>query len=150
MQRFSISTLTAVALMDGIVESLVQRYLYRATLRIKAAASTFDYSSSTSLIARENRRRRRQGSSGGSLHLRHDLELAASSNMKMSLKGNRKKYLKKAERASEGVICDIQALVGITDVSLSFEILFVFFYLHGGSFLKAQLYVCRNWFSKLH
>ena len=135
MQRFSISTLTAVALMDGIVESLVQRYLYQATLRIKAAASIFDYSSSTSLIARENRRRRRKGSSGDSLDLRHDLELAASSNMKMGLNRNRKKYLKKAERASEGVRCDIQALVGITDVSLSFEILvFVFFTFMVGHF----------------
>jgi hypothetical protein len=57
VQRFSISTLTAVALMDGIVESLVQRYLYQANLKIKAAASLFNYSSSTSLIARKNRRR---------------------------------------------------------------------------------------------
>ena len=135
VQRFSISTLTAVALMDGIIESLVQRYLYQANLRIKAAASIFDYSSSTSLIARENRRRRRKGSSGDSLDLRHDLELAASSNMKMGLNRNRKKYLKKAERASEGVRCDIQALVGITDVSLSFEILvFVFFTFMVGHF----------------
>ena len=126
MQRFPISTLTAVALMDGIVESLVQRYLYQATLKIKAAASIFNYSSSTSLIARENRRRRRKGSSGDSLDLRYDL--AASSR-------NRKKYVKKAERASEGVRCDIQALVGITDVSLSFKILvFLFFILMVGRF----------------
>ena len=116
MQRFSISTLTAVALMDGIVESLVQRYLYLATLKIKTAASIFNYSSSTPLIAGENRRRRRKGPSGDSHDLGHDLELAASSK-------NRKKYMKKAERASEGVRCDIQALVGITDVSLSSEIL---------------------------
>ena len=113
VQRFSISTLTAVALMDGIVESLAQRYLYEATLKIKAAASSFSYSSSTSSIARENRRRRRRGSNGDSLHLIHDLELAALSNMKR----NRKKYLRKAEGVSEGVLCDIQALVGITDVS---------------------------------
>jgi hypothetical protein len=151
VQRFSISTLTAVALMDGIVESLVQRYLYQATLKIKAAVSIFNYSSSTSLIARENRRRRRKGFSGDFLDLRHDPELAASSNRKIGLNRNRKKYLKKAEQASEGVRCDIQALVGITDVSLSIEILvFSLFYLHGGSFLKAQLCVCRNWFSKLH
>ena len=128
VQRFSISTLTAVALMDGIVESLVQRYLYLETLKIKAAASIFNYSSSTSLIARENRRRRRKGSSGDSLDLKHNLELAASSR-------NRKKHMKKAERASEGVRCDIQALVGITDVSLSFEILvFLFFIFMGGRF----------------
>ena len=128
VQRFSISTLTAVALMDGIVESLVQRYLYLATLKIKTAASIFNYSSSTSLIARENRRRRRKGSSEDSLDLRHDIELSAPSNMKMGLKRNGKKYLKKAERASEGVRYDIQALVGITDVSFSFEILgFLFF-----------------------
>ena len=122
VQRFSISTLTAVALMDGIVESLVQRYLYQATLKLKAAASIFNYSSSTSLIARENRRRRRKGSSGDTLDLRHDIELAASSNMKMALNKSGKKYLKKAERDSEGVRSDIQALVGITDVSFSFEI----------------------------
>lgn len=129
VQRFSISALTAVALMDGIVESLVQRYLYQATLKIKAAASIFNYSSSTSLIARENRRRRRKGSSGDSLDLRHDSELAASSNRRIGLNRNRKKYLKKAERASEGVICDIQALVGITNVSFSFEILVFFFFI---------------------
>lgn len=132
VQRFSISTLTAVALMDGIVESLVQRYLQQATMRIKAAASIFNYSSSTSLIARENRRRRRKGSSGDTLDLRHDLELAASN---VGLNRNRKKYLKKAERASEGVRCDIQTLVGITDVSLPFEILvFVFFIFMVGRF----------------
>jgi hypothetical protein len=119
VQRFSISTLTAVALMDGIVESLVQRYLHLATLKIKAAASVFNYSSSTSLIARENRRRRRKGS--------HDIELAAPSNMKMGSKRNGKKYLKKAERDSDGIRCDIQALVGITDVSFSFEILVFLF-----------------------
>ena len=116
VQRFSISTLTAVALMDGIVESLVQRYLYLATLKIKAAASIFDYSSST---ARENRRRRRKGS--------HEIELAVSSNLKIGSKRNGKKYLKKAERDSEGVRCDIQAMVGITDVSFSFNVsLFIF------------------------
>ena len=119
VQRFSISTLTAVALMDGIVESLVQRYLYLATLKIKATASIFDYSSSTSLIARENRRRRRKGS--------HDIELPVSSNMMLSSNRHGKKYLKKAERDSEGVRCDIQALVGITDVSFSFEILVFLF-----------------------
>ena len=129
--------------MDGIVESLVQRYLYLATLKIKTAASIFNYSSSTSLIARENRRRRRKGPSGDSHDLRHDLELAASSK-------NRKKYMKKAERASEGVRCDIQALVGITDVSFSSEILVFLYFIFGGSFLKAQLCVCRNWFSKFH
>ena len=119
VQRFSISTLTAVALMDGIVESLIQRYLHLATLKIKATTSIFNYSSSTSLIARENRRRRRKGSSGNSLDLRHDIEVAASSNTKMGSNRNGKKYLKKAKRASEGVRCDIQALVGITDVSFS-------------------------------
>ena len=135
VQRFSISTLTAVALMDGIVESLVQRYLYLATLKIKAAASIFNYSSSTSLIARENRRRRRKGSSGDFLELRHDIQLSASSNKKMGLNRNGKTYLKKAERASEGVRCDIQALVGITDVSFSFEILvFLFFIFMMGRF----------------
>lgn len=135
VQRFSISTLTAVALMDGIVESLVQRYLYQATLKIKAAASIFNYSSSTSLIAREDRRRRRKGSSGDFLDLRHDIELAASSNMKTGLNRNGKKYLKKAERASEGVRSDIQALVGITDVSFSLEILvFIYFIVMVGCF----------------
>jgi hypothetical protein len=104
--------------MDGIVESLVQRYVYEANLKIKAAASIFRYSSLTSSIARENRRKRRRGSSGDSLDLRHDLELVGSRSMKMDLNKNRKKYLRKAERASEGVRCDIQALVGITDVSL--------------------------------
>ena len=121
VQRFSISTLTAVALMDGIVESLVQRYLYQANMKIKKAASIFNYSSTTSLIARENRRRRRKKSNGDSLDLRHDPELAASINGKIGSNRNRKKYLKKAERASEGVKCDIQALVGITDVSLLFR-----------------------------
>ena len=93
--------------------------MYEATLKIKAAASIFNYSASTSSIAREDRRRRRRGSSGDSLHLRRDSELETLSNMKMGLNKNRKKYLKKAERASEGVKCDIQSLVGITDVSLS-------------------------------
>ena len=96
-------------------------------MKIKTAASIFNYSSSTSLIARENRRRRRKGSSGDSLDLRHDIELASSSNIKKGLNKNGKKYLKKAERASEGVRCDIQALVGITDVSFSFEILVFLF-----------------------
>ena len=103
VQRFPVSTLTAVALMDGVVESLVHRYLYQTT------SSIFDYSSST---AREKRRRPRNEDSIES----HALELAASSNLKMK---NRKKYLRKAKRASEGVRCDIQALVGVTDVSLS-------------------------------
>jgi hypothetical protein len=85
--------------MDGVVESLVQRYLYEATY------------SSTSSIARESRRRRRRGS---------ELGLLASGNvMGSDLNRNRRKYLKKAEQASEGVRCDIQVLVGITDVSLS-------------------------------
>jgi hypothetical protein len=145
VQRFSISTLTAVALMDGIVESLVQRYLYQANLKIKTAASIFNYSSSTSLIARENRRRRRKGSSGDSLD---DPELV---NRKIGSNRNRKKYLKKAERASEGVRCDIQALVGITDVSFLLRSwCFSFFIVMVDRFLKAQLCVCRNWFSKLH
>ena len=90
----------AVALMDGVVESLVQRYLYEATY------------SSTSSIARESRRRRRRGSGLG---------LLASGNvimMSSDLNQNGRKYLKKAEQASEGVRCDIQVLVGITDVSL--------------------------------
>ncbi|KAF8797634.1 hypothetical protein BYT27DRAFT_7237189 [Phlegmacium glaucopus] len=134
VQRFSISTLAAVALMDGVIESLVQRYLYEAALKIKAAAaSIFNCPSSTSSITRENRRRRRV-SSGDSLDWGRELELAASRQMEMgkSLKGlnrNRKKYLRKAERASEGVRYDIQALVGITD---------------------AQLRNCRDWFSGLH
>ena len=135
--------------MDGIVESLAQRYLYQATFKIKAAASIFNYSSLTSLISRENRRRRRKGSSGDSLNLRHDPELVVSSNGKISLNRNRKKFLKKAERASEGVRCDIQALVGITDVSLSFKN-FLFLSSHCESFLKAQLCACQKWFLKLH
>lgn len=122
VQRFSISTLTAVALMDGIVESLIQRYLYEATLKIKAAASIFSYSCPTSSIARQNRRRRRRGSSVDS---RYGLEIAALSNMKK----NRKKYLRKAQQASEGVRCDIQALIGITDVSLYFLDLDVSFFI---------------------
>lgn len=119
--------------MEGIVESLVQRYLYVETLKIKAAAaSIFDYSSLTSSIARENRRRRRRGSGEDSLGLRHELELATSNNMKVNRK--RKKYLKKAERASEGVRCDIQTLVGITDVSLSFEVFGYFYIFMAGYF----------------
>ena len=82
--------------MDGVVESLVQRYLYEATY------------SSTSSIARESRRRR-----GSELGL-----LASGNVMGSDLNRNRRKYLKKAEQASEGVRCDIQVLVGITDVSL--------------------------------
>jgi len=106
--------------MDGVVESLVQRYLYEAALKIKAAAvSIFNRPSPST---RENRRRRRRG---GSVGFKYELELVASSHMEVgkNLKGlnrNRKKYLRKAERASEGVRCDIQALVGITDVSFSF------------------------------
>ena len=106
--------------MDGIVESLVQRYLYQASLKIKtAAASIFNHASWSSSIARENRRKRRD-----SVNWRHEVESAASSSMD-SLKGlgrNRKKYLKKAERASEGVMSDIQAIVGITDVSLPLDL----------------------------
>ncbi|KIM43949.1 hypothetical protein M413DRAFT_25456 [Hebeloma cylindrosporum] len=78
--QLQISRLTVVALMDGIVESLVDRQLREEVLKA------------------------RRGS--------------PAAEKKLNMQVLRKKFTKIADADAEGVFCDFQALIGITDAQL--------------------------------
>ena len=101
VQKFSIARLTTIAIMDGLVESLVYKYLSEMRLSSPRGGPGFRSLPSGSCTSRRKVRR---------------LE-------------------KKARDEAEGVLCDIQALVGITDVlsTTLIDCLQKFLMLHIGS-----------------
>jgi hypothetical protein len=76
--QLHISRLTVVALMDGIVESLVDRQLCREVLKARRSSPAAE--------------------------------------KKLNMQALRRRFTKIAEAEAEGVFCDLQALIGITDV----------------------------------
>jgi len=113
VQIFSIARLTTIAIMDGLVESLVYKYLSEMRLSSPRAGLGFRSRPSGSCISRRKVRR---------------LE-------------------KKARDEAEGVLCDIQALVSITDVvsTTLIDCLQIFL-----MFIQAQLHECRAWIEGLY
>ncbi len=113
VQIFSIAHLTTIAIMDGLVESLVYKYLSEMRLSSPRTGPGFRSLPSGSCTSRRKVRR---------------LE-------------------KKARDEADGVLCDIQALVGITDVvsTTLIDCLQNF-----SCFIQAQLQECRAWIEGLY